>query len=192
MSASASRSCSFTTYLQVTEKLDAWLFSSGPGADVTMLNGSFRPFVFEMVYTSPSSRRNRGGVVPITVLLSDDKEVMRRSLRVLLDFDPEIQVVGEAGNFQQTVQSAIDLKPQIVVIGLHMLDARSVSPQKIKSVFNRLGSQLVAISFSFDQETRALAQSIGAVILLDKMVLATELIPAIKAATKQRSPRNSG
>jgi two-component system response regulator DevR len=129
--------------------------------------------------------------VPITVLLSDDKEVIRKSIRVLLDSDPEIQLVGEAVNFTQTLQSAIDLKPQVVVMDLHMPDAPSVSPQKIKSVFNTLGSQLVAISFSFDQEALALAQSLGAVLLLDKMVLATELIPAIKAATKHGNPRNS-
>jgi two-component system response regulator DevR len=129
--------------------------------------------------------------VPITVLLSDDKEVIRKSIRILLDSDPEIQLVGEAVNFKQTLQSAIDLRPQVVVMDLHMPDAPSVSPQKIKSVLSMLGSQLVAISFSFDQEALALAQSLGAVLLLDKMVLATELIPAIKAAAKQRNPGSS-
>jgi hypothetical protein len=36
------------------------------------------------------------------------------------------------------------------------------------------------MSFWNDQDTLALAQSLGAVILLDKTVLATELIPAIR------------
>jgi two-component system response regulator NreC len=128
--------------------------------------------------------------MPITVLLSDDKEVIRSSIRLLLDSDPEIRMVGEAVNFRQTIQSAIDLKPQIVVMDLHMPDASSVNPQEIKSLLDTLGSRLIAISFWNDEGTRALAQSLGAVILLDKMVLAAELIPAIKRTiSEQRSAR---
>jgi DNA-binding NarL/FixJ family response regulator len=129
--------------------------------------------------------------MPITVLLTDDKEVVRRSIRILLDADPEIQTVGEAFNFQQTIQSAIDLKPQIILMDLHMPDDRSVSPQEIKSLLNTLGSRLIAISFWNDEDTQALAESLGAVILLDKMRLVTELIPAIKATTLARNvPRD--
>jgi len=57
--------------------------------------------------------------MPITVLLTDDKEAVRNSIRMLLESDPEIRIVGEAANFQQTIQSATDLKPQIVVMDLH-------------------------------------------------------------------------
>lgn len=127
--------------------------------------------------------------MPITVLVSDDKEVVRSSIRLLLNSNPEIKIVGEAFNFKQTIQSVIDLRPQIVVMDLHMPDASSVNPQEIKSLLNRLGSRLIAMSFWNDQDTQALAHSLGAVIVLDKMVLVTELIPAIKAArVKQRSP----
>ena len=34
--------------------------------------------------------------MPITVLLTDDKESVRRAIRLLLDSDPEIRMVGEA------------------------------------------------------------------------------------------------
>ena len=80
--------------------------------------------------------------MPITVLLTDDKEVVRHSVRLLLSSDPEIHIVGEAVNFQQTIQSAIDLKPQVLVMDLHMADDSSVNPQEIKSVLNTLGSRL--------------------------------------------------
>ena len=42
--------------------------------------------------------------MPITVLLTDDKEFVRSSIRLLLDSDPEIHTVGEAVNFRQTIQ----------------------------------------------------------------------------------------
>ncbi len=127
--------------------------------------------------------------MPITVLVADDKEVVLRSIRLLLGPDPEIRTVGEAGSFQQTIQIALDLKPQVVVMDLHMPDEPSVSPQEFKSLLDKLGSRLIAMSFWNDEDTQALAQSLGAAMLLDKMRLVTDLIPALKAATsKQKSP----
>ena len=121
--------------------------------------------------------------MPITVLLTDDEEAVRRSIRRLLDSDPEIHTVGEAVNVQQTIQRVIELKPQIVVLDLRIADNSSVNPQEIKSQLITLGSRLIAISFWDDSDARALADSLGAATLLDKLTLATELIPAIKAAT---------
>jgi DNA-binding NarL/FixJ family response regulator len=126
--------------------------------------------------------------MPIAVLLTDDKEVVRHSIRLLLDSDSEIRIVGEAVSFQQTIESAAELKPQIILMDLHMADDSSVNPQEIKSLLNTVGSRLIAISFWDDEGTRALAESFGAVTLLDKLTLSTDLIPAIKGATsKQRS-----
>ena len=122
------------------------------------------------------------------MLVADDKEVVLSSIRLLLRPNPEIRVVGETGSFQQTIQSALDLKPQVVVMDLHMPDESSVNPQEIKSLLDKLGSQLIAMSFWNDENTQVLARSFGAVTLLDKMRLVDELIPAIKAAAiKQRS-----
>jgi DNA-binding NarL/FixJ family response regulator len=125
--------------------------------------------------------------MPITVIVTDDKEVMRNSIRLLLNSDPEIPIVGEATTFQQTIQSAIELKPQVVVMDLHMPDAPSVNPEEIKTLLKTLGSRLIAISFWTDADTQALAESFGAITLLDKMRLVTELIPAIKATTLARN-----
>ena len=43
--------------------------------------------------------------MPITVLLTDDKEVVRSAIRLLLSSDPEIRIVGEASNFLETIKS---------------------------------------------------------------------------------------
>ena len=37
--------------------------------------------------------------MPITVLLTDDKELFAAAIRLLLSSDPEIRIVGEASNF---------------------------------------------------------------------------------------------
>jgi hypothetical protein len=51
--------------------------------------------------------------MPITVLLTNDDEAVRTSIRCLLDSDPEIHTVGEAVNFQQTIQRAIELNRKL-------------------------------------------------------------------------------
>ena len=124
--------------------------------------------------------------MPITVLLTNDDEAVRNSIRRLLDSDPEIHTVGEAVNFQQTIQFAIELRPQIVVMDLRMVVNSSVNPQEIKSQLNTLGSRLITMSFWNDEDAQALAERLGAVALLDKLTLTTDLIPAIRAASIKR------
>ena len=133
-----------------------------------------------------SGRSNSCGVEPITVLLTNDDEVVRSSIRRLLDSDLEIHTVGEAINFQQTIQRAIELKPQIVLMDLRMVVNSSVNPQEIKSHLNTSESRLIAMSFWTDEDAQALAERLGAVTLVDKLTLSTDLIPAIKAASIKR------
>ena len=45
--------------------------------------------------------RNRKATMPITVLLADNKEVVRSSIRLLLESEPDIHTVGEAFNFKE-------------------------------------------------------------------------------------------
>jgi len=91
--------------------------------------------------------------MPITVLIADDKEAVLRAIRVLLRRDPEIRIIGETGNYQQTTRSILNLKPQVVVMDLHMPGESSTSPQEIKSVLDTLGSGLITM-FSGTTRTR--------------------------------------
>ena len=56
----------------------------------------------------------------ITVLLADDHTLVRRGFRRLLEDDPAIAVVGEAGDGEEAVRLAIRLKPQVVVMDCAM------------------------------------------------------------------------
>lgn len=114
----------------------------------------------------------------ISVLLADNSEIMRKSIADLLKGDPEIQVLMEAASLSQTMQLINNLHPQIVVMDLHMGDERNVTSSQVKLCL--VGSPLLAISLWNDDETKALADSYGAVALLDKSKLAYELIPAIR------------
>ena len=59
-------------------------------------------------------------VCAISVLLVDDHVLLRKSLHRMLDDDPELAVVGEAGNGAEAVELARELAPQVVVMDLAM------------------------------------------------------------------------
>jgi DNA-binding NarL/FixJ family response regulator len=114
----------------------------------------------------------------IKVLLADDSEVVRRGIRQLLASRAEIKLVGEAADYAQTIRLAKDLSPRVVILDLHMPDQKSISPQEIKLNLNHT-SHVLAISIWNDEESRELAERLGAAVLLDKMNLGSDLIPAI-------------
>jgi len=114
----------------------------------------------------------------ISVLLADDSEIIRKVIADLLKNDPEIEVVAESVGFAQTIQLAAKLHPQVIVLDLHMGDEHTVTPAQLRS--GLISSRLLAISIWNDDETKALAEAIGAVTLLDKTKLTAELIPAIR------------
>jgi DNA-binding NarL/FixJ family response regulator len=116
----------------------------------------------------------------IRVLLADDNEVIRRAIRQLLEEQPEITLVGEATGFAQTIQMTQELKPEVVILDLHMKDQSACETEVVKIQLNRCESRILAISIANDAETKELARSVGAFTLLDKMNLADDLIPTIK------------
>ena len=128
----------------------------------------------------PHSRGTHTKNMTISVLLADDSAVMRKAIRRVLESEPGIEIIGETTDFAQTIKMARDLKPQVVVMDLHMPDASRVPPSDVKASFASSASQLLAISIWDDQDSQALAKSYGAVAFLDKVKLGTDLIPAIK------------
>lgn len=117
--------------------------------------------------------------MPIRVLLADDSELVRRAIRQLLSDEPQIAVIGEATDFSQTIEMIHELQPHLVVLDLHMSDGRRISPPEFKTRTSSASTRVLAISVWNDDESQALAESLGAVKLLDKVNLGTHLIPTI-------------
>jgi DNA-binding NarL/FixJ family response regulator len=117
--------------------------------------------------------------MPISVLLADDTSVVRKAIRDLLDSKPEIQVVGEAANFHETVKLIKDLKRNVVVMDLHMPGECTVKPRDLKNRLSLDASSLLAISIWNDDESQALAKRYGASRLLDKIGLSATLVQAV-------------
>jgi chemotaxis response regulator CheB len=71
--------------------------------------------------------------MPVKVLLADDSDVMRAAIRRTLKEERRIEVVGEAETFAKTVQMIADLKPEVLLLDLHMAEKRNFRPELVKS-----------------------------------------------------------
>jgi DNA-binding NarL/FixJ family response regulator len=56
----------------------------------------------------------------IRVLVADDQAMVREGLSVLLAAQPDIEVVGEAGNGREAVDKATELRPDVVLMDVRM------------------------------------------------------------------------
>jgi adenylate cyclase len=59
-------------------------------------------------------------VQPITVLLADDNLIVREGVRALLARDPGVDVVGVAGDYDELINQAVALNPQVLVTDIRM------------------------------------------------------------------------
>lgn len=115
----------------------------------------------------------------IRVLLVDDHTVVRQGLRVLLEAEPDIAVVGEAGNGREAVQMTKRLLPDVVVMDIAMpnLNGLEATRQIAKEVPT---TKLLILSSYNDDEYVHQVTGAGATGYLLKQTAATDLIKAVR------------
>ena len=117
----------------------------------------------------------------VSVLVVDDADVIRKTLRNFLREEPAVRLLGEASNFAEAISMTAALKPDVILLDLHMPDDHSFNPEFVKA--NLSGARVLAMSLSSDyaseEDIRLVAENFGAVRMLDKAKLYDELIPAI-------------
>ena len=57
---------------------------------------------------------------PIRVVVADDQEIVRTGLRMILDAQPGVEVVGEAGDGRDAVEKARRLRPDVCLLDIRM------------------------------------------------------------------------
>src|SRR5262245_61212452 len=56
----------------------------------------------------------------IRVLICDDHALFRRGLLMVLEEDPDIEVIAEAGNGNEAIELALDLTPDVILMDVRM------------------------------------------------------------------------
>jgi len=120
---------------------------------------------------------------PIRVLIADDHGVIRAGLRALLNGEPDVEVVGEATNGQETLRQAADLRPDIILLDVSMPDIDGVE------VTRRLRESLphtrvLILTVHEDRELLQQAIQAGALGYVTKRAIKSELINAIHAVQR--------
>jgi len=115
----------------------------------------------------------------ITVLLSDDHTVVREGLRLILEKEVDIQVVGEAANGQQSVREARRLKPDVVLqdLAMPLLNGLEAARQIAKEVPS--AKVLILSAYSDDAYIEHAIES-GAAGYLMKETVGSDLLRAIR------------
>ena len=75
-----------------------------------------------MEYSAESTGGRPVPVSPIRVLLVDDHPIFRAGLRALLESQPDVLVIGEAGNGAEAIARANELHPDIILLDISMPD----------------------------------------------------------------------
>ena len=119
----------------------------------------------------------------IRVLLVDDHPVVRHGLRGMLDAEPDLEVVGEAGSGSAGVDLAADLAPDIVLMDLRMPDGDGV--EATGRILARLPGTRVVVLTTYDTDRDILrAIEAGASGYLLKDAAPAELADAVRAAAR--------
>ena len=117
----------------------------------------------------------------ISVLLTDDHQVVRQGIRMVLDLDSELEVVGEASNGEEALRQARRLKPDVVLMDLVMPVMDGVKATgKIRRELP--DTEVVALTSVIEDASVTGAVQAGAIGYLLKNTGGDELRQAIKAA----------
>jgi DNA-binding NarL/FixJ family response regulator len=127
----------------------------------------------------------------ITVFLLDDHEVVRRGVRDMLEAEPDIKVVGEAGTASSALARIPALRPDVAVLDVRLPDGDGVTVcREIRSRMPEVAC-LMLTSFSDDD---ALFDAImaGASGFVLKQIRGTDLVSAVRTVAAGQSMLDPG
>jgi NarL family two-component system response regulator LiaR len=120
---------------------------------------------------------------PITVMIVDDHEMVRRGARGYLEAQPDISVVAEAESGAEAVRLARENVPDVVLMDLVMPGMDGVeATRQVKDVSPR--TKIIILTSYHEDEHIFPALQAGAISYLLKDVKAPELVEAIQRAAK--------
>jgi DNA-binding NarL/FixJ family response regulator len=124
--------------------------------------------------------------VTVRLVLVDDHAIFREALRVMLQAEDDIEIVGEAGNGREAISLARELNPDMVVLDVGMPDMNGI--EATAAIVGR-SPHIKVIALSTHSDRRFVAEMIksGASGYVVKTAASTELLRAIRAVARGQS-----
>lgn len=119
----------------------------------------------------------------ISVYIIDDHPFVREGLKTYLSTDPEIRVVGEAGDGETALPALKALEPEVAIIDLHLPRMSGVEVIKVIKE-SQLRTQVIILSSFCEDEEIIAAIDAGALSYLMKDSPPEKLLAAVKAARR--------
>jgi NarL family two-component system response regulator LiaR len=128
--------------------------------------------------------------VSIRILIVDDHAIVREGQRALIDTEPGMEVVGEAANGDEAVESARSLKPDVILLDLILPRKDGIEAIEEIKADNPQARILVLTSFSENEKVYAAIKA-GAKGYLLKDSTPQEILDAIHKVYRGEMSMNS-
>ena len=123
---------------------------------------------------------------PIRVFLLDDHEIVRRGMHDLLDLEPDITVVGEAGTSAQALVLGPALRPDVAILDIRLPDSDGITV--CRELRDRIPELACLMLTSFDDDDALLdAIMAGAAGYVLKQIKGTDLVTAVRTVASGQS-----
>ncbi|WP_062464246.1 response regulator transcription factor [Demequina soli] len=117
----------------------------------------------------------------VKVVLADDQALMRAGFKVLIDAEPDLEVVGEAGDGGTAVKVARDARADVILMDIRMPGLDGIAATRLIAADRTLAHVKVLILTTFEQDAYVFhALEAGASGFLGKNVDPADLIAAIR------------
>jgi DNA-binding NarL/FixJ family response regulator len=118
--------------------------------------------------------------VNITVFLADDHAVVRDGLRLLLEAQPDIAIVGDAANGRDAVRQVAQLRPDVVIMDIAMPELNGIeAARQIREVCPTAQVMILSMHSTSEHIFRALQAGVHGYLL--KESAGVEVVNAVRA-----------
>jgi DNA-binding NarL/FixJ family response regulator len=118
--------------------------------------------------------------VTLRILLADDQELMRMGFRMVIDSQPDLEVVGEASNGHDAIDATRRLAPDVVLMDVRMPECDGVQATQTIVASGAASRIIILTTFDLDEYVYAGLRA-GASGFLLKDAQPAELLAAIRA-----------
>ena len=133
-----------------------------------------------------SGQDSRTGGDGITVVLADDHAVVRSALRMLLEDEPDMEVVAEAGDAEAATRYVRGHRPTVLILDINMPGGSGLAA--IPNIRNESPeTQIVMLTMQGETASAREALQAGVLGYISKDAASEELVTAVRMAAQGRT-----